>query len=360
MLFKDHIISKKSLVVLIFLITSFVICTALLLWHHYPTGSLGFPKYNDHARHMRFAYEFLDRGTHIYDTLMFDFAQIGSPYAYEWPNIVYLYPLGCVLFFLPFGLLAFGGVVSFAKVANLLVWLFLLIAHVNTLLLYYFLFRGKAEKFLRAIFIGLFYIMSTWWAFHGQYESLVALPLLLALFCRKEENRLLLLITSFFLKLQAIFFWPVFVRQWWHIYKQKLVFSWQLLVAYIMIALNCVMIYKVAHQLIPRVTNPIHITTFFHSFGSMHILILLLTAAFGIYFWARKRWWLFVMFLSQMTLLVIVGELQGWYLTLLFVTPIFLDTEQDQHLYMLWYMLFLWIMSLLFAPPVMLDLLLKR
>ncbi len=331
-----------------------------MLWHQYPTGSLGFPKYNDHARHLRFAYEFLARGIHIYDTLMFDFQQIGPSYAYEWPNIVYLYPLGCVLFFLPLGFLTFGNIMPFAIAANLLVFVFILIAHLNTLLLYYFLFRGKAEKFLRAIFIGLFYIMSTWWAFHGQYESVVALPLLLALFCKKDENRLLLLVTSFFLKLQAIFFWPVFVKQWWEIYKKKLVFSKQLLVAYVMIALNLLMISKVAHQLIPRVTNPIHITTFFHAWGSMQILVFALTVAFGLYFIIRKRWWLFGMFLTQMMLLVIVGELQGWYLTLLFVTPVFLETEQDQHLYMLWYMLFLWIMSLLFSPPAMLDLLLKR
>lgn len=337
-----------------------VVCTALLLWHQYPTGSLGFPKYNDHLRHMRFAYEFLDRGVHIYDTLLSDYAQFGTPYAYEWPNIVYLYPLGCVLFFLPFGVLAFSGLVSFAKMANLLVFIFLLVAHINTYLLYHFLFRGKAEKFLRAIFIGLFYIMSTWWAFHGQYEAIVALPLLLSLFCRTDQNKFLLLITSFFLKLQAIFFWPVFLREWWGLFKQRLFFSLPVVLSYFLLGLNFMMIVKIAHQLIPRVTNPIHLTNFLSNFGSIHILVIFLTLVFTVYFMVRRRWWLLGMFLNQMALLIVVGELQGWYLTLLFVTPVFLDTEQDQHLYMLWYMLFLWVMSLLFSPPAMLDLLLKR
>ena len=87
---------------LLFLSLSFLFCIIILLWHHYPTGSLGFPQYNDHMRHLRYGYEFLSRGIHIYDTLMFEFSHIGNEFMYEWPNIIYLYPLGCVLFFLPF------------------------------------------------------------------------------------------------------------------------------------------------------------------------------------------------------------------------------------------------------------------
>lgn len=338
-----------------FLIFSFFAGIVIILLHHYTTASLGFPKYNDHLRHLRFAYEFLFRGWHIYDTYLLDFAHIGSSYSYEWPNIIYLYPLGIVWFFVPFALLAFSGVLSFGKVAFLLIATFFLFAHINTYLLANVLLKNSHERLVKYIFIALFYLLGCWWALHGQYESLVAFCLLVAANQTVIKNRFLWLVGAFFLKLQAMFFLPMYIKTFWQGWRERVLWSWQFIVAYIFLAANALMILTVRHQLIPRVTNPIHISTF----SRQHFFVLGVLVIFAGFAVIKKRWKVAAVILTHTLSLMIVGELQGWYLTLLFVTPAFLAEEQEKEIYMLWFIVFLWVMHALPSFPAMSDILLK-
>lgn len=193
----------------------------VLLFHHFAhresaAPELAFSFFNDHYRHMRFAWEARDIGTGIYSTPMRDFARVGDQSAYAWIDSPYLYPPGALAVFTPFAVLQYSGFISSTHAANALVWLFATAAALATYLFWRLRPNASPWDADHLAWLGAtsaLCLHATGWALHGQYDSLVAVVILVGAAERRHASRVLFLGLSFFLKFQALLLIPMFASE---------------------------------------------------------------------------------------------------------------------------------------------------
>jgi len=166
--------------------------------------------YTDHARHSYSSTLFTKVGFSIFGTPLGKLSSSDISYYkfVTWPQMAYIYPLGSIFLFLPFGLLLQSGV-NQIFVFKMEIALFLLFAHVC---LYYFLERFWKKKmfpFLKLVVVYAMYIPLIVYTANGMYDAVPFLFSLIALdMYLTERNDLFLLFisVSVLFKYQAVLF----------------------------------------------------------------------------------------------------------------------------------------------------------
>lgn len=214
----DKTLSLKTVFIL-FLLVSLVFTSYLVLANNAFTSSLE-PQYFDHLRHQRFAFEFLREGMSIFSTPMKELVPIGNPAYYGWNEIPEFYPMGIVIFFIPFSILAFNSIIDSIIVNKLTITIFLLFAH---LAIYFYtttLFNQSYDKMrqeergVTIILTVIFYIYLIFWSLNGQYEAIPVFFVILSLIQLKKKNcgqSVFWYVIAIFFKYQAIFLLPIYL-----------------------------------------------------------------------------------------------------------------------------------------------------
>jgi len=301
---------------------------AMLTYHVSRRGSAppeqGFSFYTDHYRHMRFAWESLSIGLRVYVTPMRDFAFIGEPLAYNWVNTEYLYPPGALLAFLPFALLTYGGVLPFTPVATGLVCLFALAAAYASVRLWREGLARSASFESRALWTALaacLFVHGIAWGLFGQYDAVVVLVLMLSVLAKSPSRRILGLGLAFFLKFQALLFFPFFVHEVWLLAQRprgSLRRDVPALLGLALTALTLALVLYLGQRgaLSPAKMSPLHLREVLHHRVTLGCVLFTLTFAATAF--AKRQveaaligLWTFAVFAS-------LSLVQGWYLLYLF------------------------------------------
>ena len=234
------------------LIVSFVFWIFVLYFNPYYLADLEM-RWSDHLRHEWVSWLFLNVGFKVFNTPIEIFrSQVPSinPHPY-WSIHPTIYPLGNILYFIPFGLLSNLGIINDIAVHKLMMSSFLMGAHLSV---YYFVKELKRigytfRLFLMILITCLFYTHMVFWSLNGFYDVIAVLLIILSIKYYKEGSSLKSLVVltgSFFLHYRSIFYLPfwifVFVKvlsqykddiwsRFTHFNKFSLSFIWFLSVA---------------------------------------------------------------------------------------------------------------------------------
>lgn len=207
---KTKILSKKSRrALLILILLSLALWLSLLVVNTNSFASFE-NWYTDHARHSYSSTLFTKVGFSIFDTPLGQLANGDNSYYkfVTWPHMAYIYPLGGVFLFLPFGFLLQIGV-NQLLIFKLEIAFFLLVAHFS---LYYFLERFWVQKmfpFLKLLSVYAMYIPLIVYTANGMYD---AVPFVFSLFAvdmylnERYDYFLLFIAISVIFKYQAVLF----------------------------------------------------------------------------------------------------------------------------------------------------------
>jgi hypothetical protein len=213
---KRQFLSQKSRwILLILILLSFALWFFLLLVN---TNSFATFEnwYTDHARHSYSSSLFTKVGFSIFDTPLGKLASNDDSYYkfMTWPQMPYLYPLGSIFLFLPFGFMLQSGVDQIL-VFKMEIAVFLLFSHVS---LYYFLERFWKQKMfplLKLLGIYAIYVPLIVYSANGMFDavpflfSLIAINLYLD---GRYDYFLLFIALSVTFKYQpAIFLFPLII-----------------------------------------------------------------------------------------------------------------------------------------------------
>ena len=205
-------VNKKTIFKLVLLI-SFLFCAYLVIVNNSFTSCLE-PRYIDSLRHQRFAFEFFNSGFEIFSTPLKDLAEIGNPAYYTgWKEFPEFYPLGAVLFFMPFGFLAFNGIMDPIIINKSILIIFLIFAHLDVYLFITKINDEGEEKGIAFLISLLFYLFIILWSLNGQYEAIPLLFILLGIQYIKENKNLLGIFfyaLALTFKYQALILLPIF------------------------------------------------------------------------------------------------------------------------------------------------------
>ena len=176
---KRQLLSQKARwILLILILLSLAFWFFLLVVNTNPFATFEY-WYTDHARNPYSSSLFTKVGFSIFDTPLGKLASDDSSYYkfVTWPQMPHLYPLGSILFFLPFGFLLQSGVDQ-VFVFKMEIAVFLLFSHVS---LYYFLERFWKQKMfplLKLVGIYALYVPLIVYSANGMFD---AVPFLLSL-----------------------------------------------------------------------------------------------------------------------------------------------------------------------------------
>lgn len=172
--------------------------------------------YTDHMRHEYVSWAFLQVGFRIFTTPL---GKLGSsvtalhPHP-SWPMLPSLYPIGLVIYFLPFGIISNLGILADVVVHKLMIISFLLLAYIC---IYYFALEWKKAGvglFSYVLAPVLFYICVSFWALNGFYDVIPVLLIILSIIALKREkyiNGLLFISTAMFMHFRAWVYIPLFI-----------------------------------------------------------------------------------------------------------------------------------------------------
>lgn len=174
--------------------------------------------YTDHLRHEYVSWLFLNVGFKVFNTPIGIFrSQVPSinPHPY-WDVHPTIYPLGNILYFIPFGLLSNLGIINDIAVHKLMIFSFLVGAHLSV---YYFVMElqrigGNFRLFLMILISSLFYTHIVFWSLNGFYDVIAVLLIILSVKYYKEGSSLKSLVVltgSFFLHYRSIFYLPLWI-----------------------------------------------------------------------------------------------------------------------------------------------------
>jgi len=210
----DEILEKMNVLEMM-LIISLVTWISVLYFNPYYFADLE-NRYTDHMRHEYVSWLFLHVGFKVFSTPLKELSsQAPSLHPHlVWQMHPHIYPLGSILYFMPFGILSNLGIISDVIVHKLMVLSFLAGAH---LALYYFIMELKKRGFgvfLVASVSSLFYRHMVFWALNGFYDVMAILLIILSIkYWRKGSSlkSLVVLTASFFLHYRSIFYLPLWI-----------------------------------------------------------------------------------------------------------------------------------------------------
>ena len=199
----------------IVLAVSFVLWALVLYFNPYYFADLEM-RYTDHMRHEYMAWLFLHVGFKVFSTPLENLslqAPSLNPHP-TWRTHPHIYPLGSILYFIPFGVLSNLGIISDITVHKLMILSFLTGAH---LAIYYFMMELRKYNFglfLTISVSSLFYTHLIFWALNGFYDAIAILFIILAIKYWREGSSLkslVILTGSFFLHYRSIFYLPLWI-----------------------------------------------------------------------------------------------------------------------------------------------------
>lgn len=299
---------------------------------------LEFIYYNDHFRHLRYAWESMTRGPGIYVMNTADLKPIGDGRAYGWPNITYFYPPGALLLYLPVSQLVFRDVVSFDTGADIMIFVFGMAAAFTGIRVWRQgarltgTFEGSALWFVVAYCL---FLMALSWGLRGQYDSVVIALLVAAGGCTSRTRRLLLLGLAFVLKFQALICLPFFAFDLLALMRERRLFKPIVLasVALTAMSLATAVFLGATGRLALAKQTPFNFASF--PKDRVTVACTLFTVAFVLLASVRGRTgaaatalWVFAAFAS-------LSVFQAWYI-LYFFGPIFLLERRSQPWFALW------------------------
>lgn len=236
----------------ILLIASFVFWGLILYFNPYSFADLE-KHYTDHMRHEYASWLFLNVGFKVFNTPIGVLSsQVPSLNPHPtWPMHPSIYPLGNILYFIPFGILSNLGIINDITVHKLMILSFLTGAH---LAVYYFVKELKRigynfRLFLMILLTSIFYTHIVFWSLNGFYDVVAILLIILSIKYYKEGSSLksiVILTGSFFLHYRSIFYLPLWIclfvkillqykdniwSQFTHFNKVSLSFLWFISVA---------------------------------------------------------------------------------------------------------------------------------
>ena len=172
--------------------------------------------YTDHLRHEYVSWVFLQVGFKVFSTPLGEIAsQVYALHPHlTWEMHPSLYPLGMVLYFLPFGILSNLGILNDILVHKLMVFSFLGAAY---LCIYYFTLEWKESKLGLCAYVlapTLFYLSTTFWALNGFYDVIPVLFIILSIQAYKRNEYfegVLFLAGAMFMHYRALMYFPLLI-----------------------------------------------------------------------------------------------------------------------------------------------------
>lgn len=307
----------------------------MLVWHlsrrSTASDSLDFNFYNDHYRHMRFAWEALRIGPRIYSVPLGAMAAIGEPRAYSWMESPYLYPPGAILIFLPWAVLSYEGLISSRSAGYGLVFLFGTAAVVGGIRLWRCgVSRTSSSEgvVLWAVFACSFLLHAIGWSLCAQYDAIVILVLVVAASARTPSRRVLWLGIALALKFQALLFLPFVARETFLLVRSKrgaVVRDAPAMVGAALVALVLVnLAYLEARgALAPQHANPFHLAQW--TSHRLTLLCIVFTMSLALLAFVKGRWGASFVMLWGFLAFASVALLQGWYILYLYPLALFVD-----------------------------------
>ena len=356
----DKTLSLKTVFIL-FLLVSLIFTSYLVLANNAFTSSLE-PQYFDHLRHQRFAFEFLSEGMSIFSTPMKELVPIGNPAYYGWSEIPEFYPMGIVIFFIPFSILAFNSIIDPTIINKLTIIIFLLFAHLAIYLYTSTLFNQSYDKTrqeehgVTIILIVIFYIYLIIWSLNGQYEAIPVFFVILSLIQLKKKNcgqSVFWYVIAIFFKYQAIFLLPIYLFVAYRligtsediILKIKNSSKMSKLLIGVTIGISFINVYTFLKSLpslshIP-IENPFYILSInlahiLSTDQTMFILLALITTLFAVLNFISKDFTFGALVCWLFATIVFSKQFQMWYMFWFFLPLIICTTSTRRLYYSLW------------------------
>ncbi len=339
----------------IFLVVSLVFTSYLVIVNPTFSSTLE-PRYFDHLRHQRFAFEFLYIGFAIFNTEMGHLSEIGDPKYYGWSDISEPYPIGIVLFSLPFAFAAFKGIINPILINKMILLLYMVFAYVDIFLFARHLFVEKVYDFgIKLIVLLLFGTWVIFWSLNGQYDAIPILFILLAYEYYLKNNNLKCI--SFFIfaitfKYQALILSPLFIRPFIDIVKgfNILFVRTQLHVLILTGMLTLINIYTfyLSFPFISRVNqNPIYYKDIFVSNQTLlqFILLSVLTMIVFVDLYRKNEIPVTINILFVFISFSFISLLQMWYIIWIFPLILFLNNKNNGFIVALWIIGFIYILG---------------
>ena len=314
------------------------------------------PRYFDHLRHQRFSFEFLYIGFAIFNTEMGHLSEIGDPKYYGWPDISEPYPIGIVIFSLPFAFAAFKGIINPILINKMIILLYLVFAYVDIFLFARHLFVEKVYDFgIKLIVLLLFGTWVIFWSLNGQYDAIPILFILLTYEYYLKNNNLKCI--SFFIfaitfKYQALILSPLFIRPFIDIVKGFNVLfvraHVRILILTGMLTLINIYTFYLSFPFISLVNqNPMYYKDIFVSNQTLlqFILLLVLTMIVFVDLYRKNEIPVTINILFVFISFSFISLLQMWYIIWIFPLILFLNNKNNGFIVALWIIGFIYILG---------------
>jgi len=182
--------------------------------------------YTDHLRHEYVSWAFLQVGFKVFSTPLGEIAsQVYALHPHlTWEMHPSLYPLGMVLYFLPFGILSNLGILNDILVHKLMVFSFLVCAY---LCIYHFTLEWKESKLGLCAYVLapiLFYLSTTFWAMNGFYDVIPVLLIILSIRAHKRNEYfegVLFLAGAIFMHYRALMYFPLLIYLLYRLWRRN-------------------------------------------------------------------------------------------------------------------------------------------
>lgn len=170
--------------------------------------------YSDHVHHEYAAWAFLHVGFKIFDTPLASWGDVHARYVhFLWPGSPMLYPLGLVLFFMPFGIASNVGLLSDSQTAGLMVMTLGAAAVLASYQLYRTL-RQTYEPVLTGVLTFLGAVLFVTWGLDGFIDPLAAGLALAGIYWYRRElpgRALVALALALWLQYRLWYLWPLII-----------------------------------------------------------------------------------------------------------------------------------------------------
>jgi len=194
---------------------SFIFWVLVLLFNPYYFADLQLV-YTDHMRHEYVSWAFLQVGFKVFTVPLGEIAPgvvARNPHP-TWEMVPSLYPLGMILYFLPFGILSNLGVLPDVIVHKIMVLSFLFAAYLCVHHLTFDLHEDTG-LFTRIIAPTVFYFSTVFWALNGFYDVIPLLFVVLSIRRFKDGDffkGVIFSTVAFFMHYRALMYSPLLLK----------------------------------------------------------------------------------------------------------------------------------------------------